>query len=177
MLLSDEATTALDPETTRSILELLRDLNRELGLTVLLITHEMAVVEPSPDEVAVIEGGRIVEQADALPSTVADRLRPEPVGANGQAVVRVVFRAAQTPRSLDDVDAAAVNTNYATPAGLKPGDAILREDPKGPYVNLIAVRAQDKDKPWVKSLVEVYRSPEVKAFIEKTFGGAVLASW
>jgi D-methionine transport system substrate-binding protein len=85
--------------------------------------------------------------------------------------------AAQTPRSLDDVDAAAVNTNYATPAGLKPGDAILREDPKGPYVNLIAVRAQDKDKPWVRTLVEVYRSPEVKAFIEKTFGGAVLASW
>lgn len=85
--------------------------------------------------------------------------------------------AAQTPRSLDDVDAAAVNTNYATPAGLKPGDAILREDPKGPYVNILVVREADKDKPWVKSLVDAYRSPEVKAFIEKTFGGAVLASW
>jgi D-methionine transport system substrate-binding protein len=85
--------------------------------------------------------------------------------------------AAQTPRSLDDVDAAAVNTNYATPAGLKPSDAILREDPKGPYVNLIAVRETDRNKPWVKTLVEAYRSPEVKAFIEKTFGGAVLASW
>ncbi len=89
----------------------------------------------------------------------------------------VEIDAAQTPRSLDDVDAAAVNTNYAAPAGLKPGDAILREDPKGPYVNLIAVREGDKDKPWVKTLVEAYRSPEVKAFIEKTFGGAVLASW
>ena len=85
--------------------------------------------------------------------------------------------AAQTPRSLDDVDAAAVNTNYATPAGLKPADAILREDPKGPYVNLLAVRAQDKDKPWVKTLVEAYRSPEVKAFIDRTFGTTVLASW
>jgi D-methionine transport system substrate-binding protein len=89
----------------------------------------------------------------------------------------VEIDAAQTPRSLDDVDAAAVNTNYATPAGLKPSDAILREDPKGPYVNLIAVRETDRDKPWVKALVEAYRSPEVKAFIEKTFGGAVLASW
>jgi D-methionine transport system substrate-binding protein len=89
----------------------------------------------------------------------------------------VEIDAAQTPRSLDDVDAAAVNTNYATPAGLKPSDAILREDPKGPYVNLIAVREADKDKPWVKTLVDAYRSPEVKAFIEKTFGGAVLASW
>lgn len=85
--------------------------------------------------------------------------------------------AAQTPRSLDDVDAAAVNTNYATPAGLKPGDAILREDPKGPYVNILVVREQDKDKPWVKALVDAYRSPETKAFVEKTFGGSVLASW
>lgn len=85
--------------------------------------------------------------------------------------------AAQTPRSLDDVDAAAVNTNYATPAGLKPSDALLLEDPKGPYVNIIAIRSADKDKPWVKALVEAYRSPETKAFVEKTFGGAVLPSW
>ncbi|WP_407523922.1 MetQ/NlpA family ABC transporter substrate-binding protein [Methylobacterium oryzisoli] len=85
--------------------------------------------------------------------------------------------AAQTPRSLDDVDAAAVNTNYARPAGLKPSDAILREDPKGPYVNVLAVRSADKDKPWVKALVESYRSPEVKAFVEKTFEGSVLPSW
>ena len=85
--------------------------------------------------------------------------------------------AAQTPRSLDDVDAAAVNTNYATPAGLKPADAILREDPKGPYVNLLAVRAADKDKPWVKALVESYQSPEVKDFIADTFKGTVIASW
>ena len=47
VLLSDEATRALDPETTRSILQLLRDLNRQLGLTVLLITHEMDVVDAS----------------------------------------------------------------------------------------------------------------------------------
>jgi D-methionine transport system substrate-binding protein len=79
---------------------------------------------------------------------------------------------------LDDVDAAIINTNYAQQAGLNPvKDAILREDPKGPYVNLIAVRAEDKDKPWVKALVEAYRSPEVKAFVEEKFQGAVLASW
>ncbi|MBI5114301.1 MAG: MetQ/NlpA family ABC transporter substrate-binding protein [Rhodovulum sp.] len=90
----------------------------------------------------------------------------------------VEIEAAQTPRALDDVDAAAVNTNYAIPAGLNPGrDAILREDPKGPYVNLIVVRAADRDKPWVVTLVESYRSPEVKAFIEQKFDGAVLAAW
>ena len=86
--------------------------------------------------------------------------------------------AAQAPRVLDDVDAAVINTNYATQAGLDPvKDALTRENPKGPYVNIIAVRAQDKDKPWVKSLVEAYRSPEVKKFVEEKFKGAVLTSW
>jgi D-methionine transport system substrate-binding protein len=86
--------------------------------------------------------------------------------------------AAQTVRTLDDVDAAAVNTNYATQAGLDPvKDAILREDPKGPYTNLIAVRAADKDKPWVKLLVESYHTPEVREFVLTKFKGAVLPSW
>ncbi|MGM4904940.1 MetQ/NlpA family ABC transporter substrate-binding protein [Tardiphaga sp. 866_E4_N2_1] len=86
--------------------------------------------------------------------------------------------AAQLPRTLPDVDVAGINTNYATQAGLDPvKDAILREDPKGPYANIIAVRAVDKDKPWVKTLVESYQSPEVKAFIDEKFKGSVLATW
>ena len=85
--------------------------------------------------------------------------------------------AAQTPRSLDDVDAASINTNYATAAGISPTDAILKEEPKGPYVNVLAVRSVDKDKPWVKDLVESYHSPDVKEFIARTFKGAVIASW
>lgn len=62
LLLSDEATSALDPETTRSILALLKDINRKLGLTILLITHEMEVVRTIADRVAVIDAGRIVEE-------------------------------------------------------------------------------------------------------------------
>ncbi|MEZ2131589.1 MULTISPECIES: methionine ABC transporter ATP-binding protein [unclassified Sinorhizobium] len=62
LLLSDEATSALDPETTRSILSLLKDINRKLGLTILLITHEMEVVRTVADRVAVIDAGRIVEE-------------------------------------------------------------------------------------------------------------------
>lgn len=86
--------------------------------------------------------------------------------------------AAQTPRTLDDVDVAAVNTNYATQAGLDPvRDAILREDPKGPYANVIAVRAEDKDKPWVKALVESYQTAEIREFILTKFKGAVLPAW
>jgi D-methionine transport system substrate-binding protein len=86
--------------------------------------------------------------------------------------------AAQTARTLDDVDVAAINTNYATQAGLDPvRDAILREDPKGPYTNLIAVRTADKDKPWVKLLIDSYHTPEVREFVLTKFKGAVLPSW
>lgn len=66
VLLSDEATSALDPETTRAILALLRDINRELGLTIVLITHEMQVIKQVADQVAVIDAGRIVEQGGTL---------------------------------------------------------------------------------------------------------------
>jgi D-methionine transport system substrate-binding protein len=90
----------------------------------------------------------------------------------------VAVDAAQTARSLDEVDAAAINTNYATQAGLDPvKDAILREDPKGPYTNLIAVRTVDKDKPWVKLLVDSYHAPEVREFVLTKFKGAVLPTW
>jgi len=76
------------------------------------------------------------------------------------------------------LDSSEIYTNYATQAGLDPvKDPILREDPKGPYVNLIAVRSTDKDKPWVKTLVDSYRSPEVKEFVLTKFKGAVLPSW
>jgi D-methionine transport system ATP-binding protein len=61
ILLCDEATSALDPETTESILQLLRDINGRLGLSVVLITHEMAVIRAACDRVAVLEAGRLVE--------------------------------------------------------------------------------------------------------------------
>jgi len=61
ILLCDEATSALDPETTRNILALIADLNRELGLTIVLITHEMEVVRQVCDHVAVLHAGRVVE--------------------------------------------------------------------------------------------------------------------
>ncbi|TLX72237.1 ATP-binding cassette domain-containing protein [Pseudomonas nicosulfuronedens] len=64
ILLCDEATSALDPESTQAILALLRDINRRLGLTIVLITHEMAVIREICDRVVVLERGRIVEQGD-----------------------------------------------------------------------------------------------------------------
>ena len=61
ILLCDEATSALDPETTRDVLALIADLNRDLGLTIVLITHEMDVVRQVCDRVAVLHAGRVVE--------------------------------------------------------------------------------------------------------------------
>ena len=62
ILLSDEATSALDPMTTQSILQLLQDINKRLGITVVIITHEMAVIRQICNRVAIIDGGRIVEE-------------------------------------------------------------------------------------------------------------------
>ncbi|MEN5084715.1 methionine ABC transporter ATP-binding protein [Bosea sp. TWI1241] len=113
ILLCDEATSALDPETTGQILALLRKVNRELGLTILLITHEMQVIKEIADQVAVIEGGTIVEQGGAfdvltrpqhpttarflesvtgvtLPDYLAHRLQAAPSPCSS-AVVRVTF--------------------------------------------------------------------------------------
>lgn len=66
VLLCDEATSALDPETTNSILDLLVDINQKLGLTIILITHEMHVIRKICNQVAVMEEGKIVEQGDVL---------------------------------------------------------------------------------------------------------------
>jgi D-methionine transport system ATP-binding protein len=66
VLLCDEMTSSLDPETTRSILHLVKEINREFGLSILLITHEMPVVKNISDHVAVIDGGCIVENTDVV---------------------------------------------------------------------------------------------------------------
>ncbi|MEF9920912.1 MAG: methionine ABC transporter ATP-binding protein [Erysipelotrichaceae bacterium] len=66
VLLCDEATSALDPQTTQSILKLLKEVNEKLGLTIVLITHEMAVVKDICHKVAIMEEGRVVEQGNIV---------------------------------------------------------------------------------------------------------------
>ena len=90
----------------------------------------------------------------------------------------VQIDAAQLPRSLDDLAASAINTNYAVQANLVPTrDAIALEDASGPYANLIAVRTQDRDKPWVAVLVKAFQSPEVKAFVQSSFSGSLVPAF
>ncbi|KMT22415.1 methionine ABC transporter ATP-binding protein [Clostridium cylindrosporum] len=66
ILLCDEATSALDPKTTQSILSLLKRVNRELGITILIITHEMNVIRDICNKVAVMENGEVIEQGEVL---------------------------------------------------------------------------------------------------------------
>jgi D-methionine transport system ATP-binding protein len=119
VLLCDEATSALDPETTQSILALLSDINRTLGLTIVLITHDMAVIREVCDRVLVVDQGQLVElgevwrvfgepQADAtrsllrplqhdLPADLAAALVPDLGGRPGQAVLSLGFAGAARP--------------------------------------------------------------------------------
>lgn len=103
---------------------------------------------------------------------------PLDIVENPKKVKIIELDAAQLPRSLDDLDAAAINGNYAESAGLSPTrDAIAMEGPKGPYANLIAVRTADKDKPWVARLIKAYHSAEVKQYINATYKESVISAW
>ncbi|MGY2231720.1 ATP-binding cassette domain-containing protein [Pseudomonas tolaasii] len=126
ILLCDEATSALDPETTQSILGLLREINKRLGLTIVLITHEMAVIREICDRVVVLEHGRIVEQGpvwqvfgnpqhevsqtllaplqQGLPEELQSRLQALPASAEAATVLRLQFTGSHT----DEPDLAAL---------------------------------------------------------------------
>ncbi|MBQ7050381.1 MAG: ATP-binding cassette domain-containing protein [Firmicutes bacterium] len=113
VLLCDEATSALDPTTTNSILELIREINEKMGITVIIITHQMSVVEQICKHVAILDGGQVAETGEvaevfAHPKSQAARKLVFPEGDNEilvsdddtQCLIRVVYngaRAANTP--------------------------------------------------------------------------------
>ena len=111
VLLSDEATSALDPETTRSVLKLLKEVNERLGVTVLLITHEMEVVKAVCDSAALMRAGRIVESgtiAELLTREHSELARelfrlgpaPEPAGLPEGTVLDVTFHGDSSAQPL-----------------------------------------------------------------------------
>lgn len=97
VILSDEATSALDPETTESILELLLKINKEFGITILLITHEMSVIQKICDKVAVMENGKIIEQGHVLD------IYSEPQHPTTKKFVDSLFPKQISPTVLDKV--------------------------------------------------------------------------
>ena len=110
VLLCDEATSALDPTTTRSILRLIQDINRRLGITVIVITHEMAVVEEICSHVAILDHGHVmetgtVEEVFSNPKTEAGRKlvfpdEPSQEAAGQGRMVRIVFKGGSSQQPL-----------------------------------------------------------------------------
>lgn len=119
--------------------------------------------------------GLITLKPEAVKNNTAT---PLDVVANPKKLRLVALDAAQLPRSLDDLTIASINNDYAEKSGLSFNkDAILKESPRGPYANLIAVRRVDKDQAWAKRLVAAYQSAEVKQFIETKFNGALVPAF
>ena len=124
ILLCDEATSALDPQTTKSILELIRKINKEYGITVVVITHEMSVIQEICNHVAVLERGVLVESGTVeelfrSPKTEAARRlvfsgRAQIQKMNGKRLVRVTFK---DKSSFEPVIANLVLT-YRTPVNI-----------------------------------------------------------
>ena len=110
VLLCDEATSALDPKTTHAILELIRDINERLGITVIIITHQMSVVEEICNRVAILDSGSVVEEGVvsevfSSPKSKAAKRLVFPDGADeileevpGERRIRVVFSGAVASR-------------------------------------------------------------------------------
>lgn len=121
-----------------------------------------------------VEAAGLIKLKPGLGSkaTVAD------ITENPKKLKFLELEAAQLPRSLDDASVAVIPMNYVLSSGLKAKDGFYFESLKAPYaLIIIAARPDNKDSAKVKAFVEAYRSPEVKAFIEKTFEGAVRATW
>lgn len=129
VLLCDEATSALDPETTEQILDLISGLNRELGLTIVLITHEMDVVRRVCDRVAVLEAGRVVEEGaveDVFLHPASDTARRFVREADGEIVtapgvggrlVRLTFKGEATYKPVLGEVARVTGVDYSILGG------------------------------------------------------------
>jgi D-methionine transport system substrate-binding protein len=113
-----------------------------------------------------------------LKDGVGNKATPQDIIENPKKLVFKELEAALLARTLKSLDAASINTNFAMEAGYNPKkDAIFAEGPDSPYVNILAVNEKDKDNPVYQKLVKIYRSEEVKKFIEEEFSGSVLPSW
>ena len=127
IILCDEATSALDPTTTTSILNLLREINRKMGITIVIITHEMSVVESTCTHVAIIDDGRLaecgtVESVFSQPKSAAAkklifRTTGADSGAMGERMIRIVVEGSSADEpTISDLAMqchVAVNIRYA----------------------------------------------------------------
>ena len=160
VLLCDEATSALDPKTTHAILELIRQINRDTGITVIVITHQMSVVQEICNRVAILENGAVVEEGDVSqvfshPKAAATRALVFPEMADGESLIperqgqfiRLIFDGAETTQhpliasmAIDcGIAASILNASTRTVAGRVYGYMLL-DIPGGPDEMATAVK-------------------------------------
>ena len=155
-----------------------------------LYSKKVKKVADLPEGATVAVPNDASNEARALKLFVANKVITLKEGAGVTATVRDIadnpknikwkeLDAAQLPRSLDDVDAAIINGNYALDSGLKPAtDSIALESATdNPYANILAVKKGNEDDPRVKKLATLLHSPEVKKFIEDTYNGSVIPAF
>jgi D-methionine transport system substrate-binding protein len=113
-----------------------------------------------------------LKEGTGINSTVRD------IEENSHNYKFIELDSAQIARQLEELDAAAINTNFAMEAGFTPSkDAIFIESKDSPYVNLVAVRKENKDDEAIQRFLEIYRSEEVRKFIDEEFEGSIIPSW
>ncbi|CAO3427110.1 MetQ/NlpA family ABC transporter substrate-binding protein [Azospirillum doebereinerae] len=118
------------------------------------------------------KAGLIGLKPDAgISTTIAD------IASNPKNVKFVELDAAQLPRSLDDVDASVITLNYAVLAGLEPTKALVLEDDQSKWHLVWAVRKDRAEDPAIKRFIALYRSPEVRQFIQTRFNGTIIPTW
>lgn len=121
---------------------------------------------------------RVLEKEGVIKVKEGDLVTPLDITENTKNLKFKELEAAQLPRTLDDVEAAVINTNYALEAKLNPSkDALAIESKDSPFANVLAVRKEDKDKPYIKALSEALTSPEVKKFIEEKYNGSIIPAF
>lgn len=128
-------------------------------------------------------GGRsllLLEKAGIikLKEGVGEKATVGDIAENKKNIKFQEVEAAQVPRTLDDVDAAVINSNFAMQVNLDPTkDAMFIEDSTSPYVNIIAVREGDENRPEIQALIKVLHSDEIKQFITEKYKGAVVPAF
>ena len=157
LLLSDEATSALDPQTTRNVLQLLKRINSELGITILLITHEMSVIQTICDEAAVMSRGSLVEQQSV------EKLFLAPRTAEAKALVQTVvgeedaiLLAKNTMESFSRNDALVLRLTFL---GEQAGQPLITRVARQFSIDFVILRADIElvhDKPLGFLIVQIH---------------------
>jgi D-methionine transport system substrate-binding protein len=121
---------------------------------------------------------RVLEAAGLIKLKSGDLVTALDVTSNPKNLKFKELEAAQLPRTLDEVDAAVINGNYAIEAKLSPKEALATEAKDSPFANILAVKKADKEKDTIKALSEALNSPEVKKFIEDKYkDGSVIPAF